>query len=140
MPANDRRSSLVDSATGIFFEQGYKAATTRMLADASGVTEPILYRHFADKADLFLAVFEQAARALDIPGDEERRKSMTLFAGLCIASQEGPATGTFTSGIDDTIASAIEILHRLEPGNTGAAGLETLIGRLVLQRTRALED
>lgn len=140
MPAIDRRSSLVDSATGIFFEQGYTSATTRMIAEASGVTEPILYRHFNDKADLFLAVFDQAAKELDIPGDEDRRKCMIRFAGLCIASQEGPVTGTFTAGIDDTLATAMKILQRLEPGDTGVTGLETLIGRLVLQRTRSLED
>ena len=43
-------------ATKLFAKWGYNATTTAAIADAAGVTEPILYRHFSNKQDLFVAI------------------------------------------------------------------------------------
>lgn len=56
LKAPQRREQLMDVATKIFAKWGYNAATTAAIADAAGVTEPILYRHFASKQDLFVAI------------------------------------------------------------------------------------
>ena len=44
----------------MFATRGAEGATTRDLAKAAGITEPILYRHFPSKADLFAAVVARA--------------------------------------------------------------------------------
>src|SRR5690606_11494840 len=41
---------------------GYARATTAQLAKAAGVTEPIIYRHFASKRDLFVALIERTGQ------------------------------------------------------------------------------
>lgn len=41
---------------------GYARATTAQLAKAAGVTEPIIYRHFDSKRDLFVALIERTGR------------------------------------------------------------------------------
>jgi AcrR family transcriptional regulator len=46
----------------LFARQGYARATTAELAKAAGVTEPIIYRHFSSKRDLFIALIERTAR------------------------------------------------------------------------------
>jgi AcrR family transcriptional regulator len=51
-----RREQLIQVATKIFAKWGYNAATTAAIADAAGVTEPILYRHFASKQEMFVAI------------------------------------------------------------------------------------
>jgi AcrR family transcriptional regulator len=51
-----RRAQLIGVATKIFAKWGYNAATTAAIADAAGVTEPILYRHFASKQQMFVAI------------------------------------------------------------------------------------
>ncbi|MGD0768474.1 MAG: TetR/AcrR family transcriptional regulator [Tepidisphaeraceae bacterium] len=51
-----RREQLIKVATKIFAKWGYNAATTAAIADAAGVTEPILYRHFASKQEMFVAI------------------------------------------------------------------------------------
>jgi AcrR family transcriptional regulator len=56
LSASDRRERLLDAALPLFARHGYGGTGTRPLAQAAGVTEPILYRHFANKADLFVAV------------------------------------------------------------------------------------
>ena len=43
-------------ATKLFARNGYEATTTAAIADAAGITEPILYRHFKSKQELFIAI------------------------------------------------------------------------------------
>lgn len=47
---------MIEVATRLFAKWGFNAATTAAIADAAGVTEPILYRHFKSKQDLFIAI------------------------------------------------------------------------------------
>ena len=61
MPAAKRREQLLDRAEELFATRGYARATTAELAKASGITEPIIYRHFDSKRDLFVALIERTA-------------------------------------------------------------------------------
>src|ERR1700722_1503852 len=70
LKAPQRREQLVEVATKIFAKWGYNAATTAAIADAAGVTEPILYRHFSSKQEMFVAI----TRAMSRQTLEEWRK------------------------------------------------------------------
>ena len=59
LPAAQRREQLLDRAAELFARSGYARATTAQLAKAAGVTEPIIYRHFSSKRDLFVALIER---------------------------------------------------------------------------------
>lgn len=56
LKAPQRREQLIEVATRLFAKWGYEATTTAAIAEAAGVTEPILYRHFDSKQDLFVAI------------------------------------------------------------------------------------
>jgi AcrR family transcriptional regulator len=56
LKAPQRREQLMEVATKLFARNGYEATTTAAIALAAGVTEPILYRHFKSKQDLFVAI------------------------------------------------------------------------------------
>jgi AcrR family transcriptional regulator len=64
LAATDRRAAIVDAALGVFSTRTYGRATTAEIARAAGVTEPILYRHFASKRELFLACVDEVWRRL----------------------------------------------------------------------------
>jgi AcrR family transcriptional regulator len=59
LPAIKRRQQLLDTAAALFAERGYFGATTAELAKAAGVTEPIIYRHFHSKKELFIAIIDR---------------------------------------------------------------------------------
>lgn len=56
LKAPQRREQLIEVATKLFAKTGYEATTTAVIAHAAGVTEPILYRHFKNKQELFVAI------------------------------------------------------------------------------------
>lgn len=60
LPAAERRRALVDAALRVFSEGSYAGATTAEIAREAGVSEPILYRHFDSKRDLYVACLEEA--------------------------------------------------------------------------------
>ena len=60
LTAAERRAAVLDTACRVFFKSSYRGATTAEIARESGVSEPILYRHFPSKRDLYLAVLDEA--------------------------------------------------------------------------------
>src|SRR5262245_19613352 len=55
--AEQTRLAILTAARAAFAEQGFAAASTTTIAAAAGVTRGALYYHFADKNELFRAVF-----------------------------------------------------------------------------------
>jgi AcrR family transcriptional regulator len=53
------RAKLVKVARRLFAKKGYSAVGTEEIVQKAGVTRGALYHQFADKKELFLAVFEQ---------------------------------------------------------------------------------
>ncbi len=54
-----RREQIVDAAMGLFDDRGFHATSIDEIGAASGITGPGLYRHFAGKDDILLAVFDR---------------------------------------------------------------------------------
>lgn len=61
MSSEERKACIVDAACRLFSEKGFRGVTTRELAAAVGVTEPVLYEHFQTKRDLYSAIIETKA-------------------------------------------------------------------------------
>jgi len=59
LPAAQRKEQLLEVASRLFAERGFAGTTTSQLAREAGVTEPIIYRHFASKRDLFIALIDR---------------------------------------------------------------------------------
>ena len=58
-----RRQAVLDSACRAFTRSSYRGATTAEIAREAGITEPILYRHFGSKRDLYLACLDETWRS-----------------------------------------------------------------------------
>jgi AcrR family transcriptional regulator len=64
LSAHERRKAVLDSACKVFFKTSYRGATTAEIAREAGISEPILYRHFGSKRDLYIACLDEAWRIL----------------------------------------------------------------------------
>jgi AcrR family transcriptional regulator len=58
LPAAERREALIETAIKVFSDGSYRGTTTSEIARAAGISEPILYRHFASKRELYLAALD----------------------------------------------------------------------------------
>jgi AcrR family transcriptional regulator len=64
LPRDQRRIQLLDAASQVFASKGYHAAAMDDIADAAGVSKPVLYQHFPSKLDLYLALLDQSCYRL----------------------------------------------------------------------------
>jgi len=87
MRSADRRRQLLEVAADRFARLGYRGTTTADLAKAAGITEPILYRHFENKLDLFVTLVDEVGREVIndwqrmLDGVKEPAKRMEILLG-----------------------------------------------------------
>jgi AcrR family transcriptional regulator len=65
LSAAKRREDILRSVGRVFAEHGFRGTTTRALAQAAGVSEALLYRHFPTKEALYTAMQAAIARQHD---------------------------------------------------------------------------
>jgi AcrR family transcriptional regulator len=53
LPAAERRAQLLEVACRLFANDGYTGASMEAIAEAAGVTKPVLYQHFPSKHALY---------------------------------------------------------------------------------------
>jgi len=56
MSSADRRIGIINAALRVFVEKGFYRTTTRELAEAAGVSEALLFKHFPSKEALYSAI------------------------------------------------------------------------------------
>src|SRR5438067_7201991 len=64
LPAIRRRRQLLDVALEVFAEHGFRGASMAEVAQAAGVTKPVLYQHFGSKRDLYLELLDDVGQRL----------------------------------------------------------------------------
>jgi AcrR family transcriptional regulator len=96
--AAETRETLIAAARPLFAEHGFAAVALETIVRAAGVTRGALYHHFADKTELFAAVFEQveaevAARmgeAIAASNETDPVEVMRLGAGFWLNACSDP--------------------------------------------------
>jgi TetR/AcrR family transcriptional regulator len=63
----DRRKQLIEVAVKLFSEFGFQGTSTKSIAEAAGITEAIIYRHFATKKDLYSAILDYKLKQTGTP-------------------------------------------------------------------------
>ncbi len=77
LPAPRRRRQLLDTALAVFAERGFHPTSMNEIAEAAGVTKPVLYQHFRSKRDLYREVLADVGTHLL----DEITKATTAAAG-----------------------------------------------------------
>src|SRR5215216_3395795 len=62
MSGEDRRRQIVSVAAKLFSQKGFSGTTTKEIAEGAGVSEAIIFRHFATKDDLYTAILDHKVR------------------------------------------------------------------------------
>lgn len=73
---SERRAAIIDAALPLFARKGFAATTTKEIAQAAGVSEALIFKHFPSKAALYEAIFRSC-----VDGDEELAKLLAMEPG-----------------------------------------------------------
>lgn len=99
MSGDERREQILETAVQLFSQHGFKGATTRKIAEAAGVSEAMVFRHFATKDELYGAILhtkscEDGINRFPWEGNQELLKAMeagddySVFYNLAITALE----------------------------------------------------
>ncbi|CAN5587220.1 TetR/AcrR family transcriptional regulator [soil metagenome] len=61
MSGDERRAQILQVAIGLFSNRGFSGTTTKEIASAAGVSEAMVFRHFATKEELYHAILDYKA-------------------------------------------------------------------------------
>ncbi|MFE3189714.1 TetR/AcrR family transcriptional regulator [Nocardia sp. NPDC059240] len=98
MTAENRREQILDLTHAIVDTEGFHAATPNRIAEAAGITRPVLYQQFGDLAGVFIALIDrEAARAATqfaeaLTQVRDPDPFINAFAGSIHAIDAHPAT------------------------------------------------
>lgn len=95
-----RRPLVLDAARALFVEHGYRATSMEGIADAAGVTKPVVYKCYPNKQELFRALLER----------EEQRLLEAIRAALPTELDPRDLEAMFTAGF-----SALFVAAQSEP-------------------------
>ncbi|MFG2139247.1 TetR/AcrR family transcriptional regulator [Streptomyces sp. NPDC048650] len=99
MPRAVRERQMLDAAVGTFARRGYRAASMDEIAEAAGVSKPLVYLYLHSKDELFTAVIRRESAALveavraavepDAPADRQLWSGLKGFFAHTAAHPEG---------------------------------------------------
>ncbi len=117
--AEETRNTIVRTAERLFMEYGYRAVSTRQIADACGLTQPALYHYFTDKQELYVAVLHenitktQAALERIVRRNESVQERLRLIVRYLLGTTQHDI-GLMLHDIQHELAPQVqEMLHRL---------------------------
>jgi AcrR family transcriptional regulator len=99
LPAPERRRQLLSVAMEVFAEKGFHGTSMNEVAEAAGVTKPVLYQHFASKEALYRELVDDVGNRLEqaildaVAGADGPRQQVEagFRAYFRWATAEGPA-------------------------------------------------
>src|SRR5215208_6586803 len=95
MAGEERRLQILSVAVSLFSERGFRGTTTKEIAQAAGVSEAMVFRHFATKQELYSAILDHKACAsgrfdpAEMAADAISRKNdRDVFESLALGALE----------------------------------------------------
>lgn len=95
MAGDERRMQILKLAVNLFSQRGFSGTTTREIAHAAGVSEAMVFRHFATKEELYSAILDHKAcsdSSFDpfavVANAVQRKDDRGVFEGLAFSALE----------------------------------------------------
>lgn len=131
------RTNIINAARTCFAQQGYAAATNKMIANAAGLSASALYNYFPSKADIYCAVIEDGEAYIAEAHHKAIENIPSPLAAICCILNvnrrlhiERPDFSAFFGHIRSETSRNPELAHYLKNRESGT---ETLFLPLIKQ-------
>lgn len=153
LPRAVREQQMLDSAVRVFSERGFHAANMDEIAEAAGISKPMVYAYLGSKDELFLAcVHREGTRMLEaivavvdpsLPADEQLWRGLRAFYGFVGANRDGwvvlyrraRARPAFAGEIGRLRGQIVEVIAAMVERAVAAHGREAKRGDLMATAT-----
>jgi AcrR family transcriptional regulator len=168
LPAPERREQILQVALEVFAKNGFHGSSMNEVAEAVGVTKPVLYQHFESKRSLYQALLDDVGERLiteiakatvEAPDGRsqaergfrayfrwvhhDRDAFLLLFASGARRDDEfNTAVRRITAGVADAIAPLIAVDIDAEHQHTlahGLVGLAEGVSRRLVESNEAFD-
>lgn len=129
MAGDDRRYQILRIAVSLFSERGFRGTTTKEIAQAAGVSEAMVFRHFATKEELYSAILDHKACSGG-PADPEKMVADALARKDDEAVFEGLALGALNHHEMDPEFQRLLLYSALEKHQLAQTFFETFVRRV----------
>ena len=132
LDSDERRKAIVQAAVPLFARKGFAGTTTRELAEAAGISEALLFRHFPSKQQLYREILR-----LGCEGDPALEKLATLkpstatLIGMVRFMVRRFLLGGDIERCDLELRLRLALHSLLEDGEYARLGAETIADRVV---------
>lgn len=115
------KERIVDEALTMFSLQGYKGTTVKNIADAVGIKDSSIYKHFKSKQEILDAIvdqmkgrMEELSGTLGIPQDIDEDSVMTAYKDLSLQELQEISRKAFLFYLKDEFMSRFWRLSQME--------------------------
>lgn len=91
MAGDERRKQLLEVAMHLFSKNGFTGTTTKNVAEMAGVSEAMVFKHFANKDELYTAILDHKACSqglenpfADVAEELEAKNDFGVFSGIAL--------------------------------------------------------
>lgn len=81
LSGEERRQKIIEAAIDLFSRKGFRGTTTHEIAEGAGISEAMIFKHFATKQNLYSAIIEA------------KSETEELLAGAAKAAQQDDDAG-----------------------------------------------
>jgi AcrR family transcriptional regulator len=162
LPRAVRERQMLDAAVAVFSRRGYHGASVDEIAEAAGISKPMVYAYLGTKEELFVAcLYREGAHLMEalvaatvgeeLAPDERLRRGLRAFFdfvashrdGWIVLYQQARGQERFAGVLAQMRARIVEIVSGMLARATAAAGRDddvTLAGYAVVGAAEALAD
>lgn len=115
------KERIVDEALTLFSVQGFKGTTVKNIADAVGIKDSSIYKHFKSKQEILDAIvdqmkgrMEELSGTLGIPQDIDEDSVMTAYKDLSLQELQEISRKAFLFYLKDEFMSRFWRLSQME--------------------------
>ncbi|HEX8129550.1 MAG TPA: TetR/AcrR family transcriptional regulator [Pyrinomonadaceae bacterium] len=142
MAGEDRRKQILQVAMRLFSQHGFRGTTTKEIAQAAGVSEAMVFRHFANKEELYSAIIDHKACAENfqcpadiVPDALALKDDRAVFTGLALAMMRHHEHDTeFLRLLTHSALEGHELAHMFWDRNV--RGMYDFLGSYIRERQR----
>ncbi|HKZ03612.1 MAG TPA: TetR family transcriptional regulator [Pyrinomonadaceae bacterium] len=129
MHGDERKLQILRVAVSLFSQRGFRGTTTKEIAAAAGVSEAMVFRHFATKEELYAAILDHKACS-EGPIDPEQMVADALQRKDDRAVFEGLAFGALQHHERDPEFQRLLLYSALEQHELATMFFETFVRRV----------